>query len=91
MNSSIYCPAVTAEKFSELSGLPLGVVNAQLDRRLLPVLIIGRRRLVNLESLRVLASSVPSVVSTRPRGWVETTDGNKTRPLVSMANLPSNA
>jgi hypothetical protein len=51
----LFCPAVTAEKFSELTGLPLGVVDAQLDRRLLPVLRIGKRRLVNLEALRVLA------------------------------------
>ncbi len=52
-----HLPALTAEKFSELSGLPLGVVKAQLDRRILPVLRLGKRRLVNVEALRQLAAS----------------------------------
>lgn len=52
-----HLPVLTAEKFSELSGLPLGVVNAQLDRRILPVLRLGKRRLVNVEALRQLAVS----------------------------------
>jgi hypothetical protein len=51
--SIIFCPAVTAQVFSELSGLPLGVVEAQLDRRILPVLRLGKRRLVDLEALRL--------------------------------------
>jgi hypothetical protein len=64
----IFCPAVTAQVFSDLSGLPLGVVEAQLDRRILPVLRLGKRRLVNLEALRVQASdsSIP-VLRSRPQ------------------------
>lgn len=50
-------PIMTAEVFSRLSGLPLGVVNAQLDRRILPVLRLGKRRLVNIEALRLIAQS----------------------------------
>lgn len=57
-----HLPALTAEKFSELSGLPLGVVNAQLDRRILPVLRLGKRRLVNVEALRQLAISKSAVL-----------------------------
>ena len=53
----VLIPACTAEVFSHLSGLPLGVVEAQLDRRILPVLRLGKRRLVNLEALRALALS----------------------------------
>jgi hypothetical protein len=50
------CPVMTAEAFSQASGLPLGVVEAQLDRRILPVLRLGKRRLVNIEALREAAS-----------------------------------
>jgi hypothetical protein len=48
---------LTAEKFAELVGLPVGVVDAQLDRRILPVIKIGKRRFVNLEALRQRAIS----------------------------------
>ena len=48
---------LTAERFAELVGLPVGVVEAQLDRRILPVLKIGKRRFVNLEALRQRAIS----------------------------------
>jgi hypothetical protein len=53
----LFCPAVTAEKFAELTGLPVGVIDAQLDRRILPVVKLGKRRLVNLEALRLIAQS----------------------------------
>ena len=46
-------PFLTAEKFAEAVGLPIGVVEAQMDRRLLPVAKIGKRRFVNLEILRL--------------------------------------
>ena len=46
-------PILTAEKFAEAVGLPIGVVEAQMDRRLLPVAKIGKRRFVNLEALRL--------------------------------------
>ena len=45
-------PILTAEKFAEAVGLPVGVVEAQLDRRLLPCLRIGKRRFINIEALR---------------------------------------
>ena len=51
----ISLPILSAEKFSELVGLPLGVVKAQMDRRLLPCLKIGKRRVINMEALRKLA------------------------------------
>lgn len=43
---------LTAQKFAEAVGLPVGVVEAQLDRRILPVFKIGKRRFVNMEALR---------------------------------------
>lgn len=59
----LFCPAVTAEKFAELTGLPVGVVDAQLDRRILPVVKLGKRRLVNLEALRLIAQTQASSAS----------------------------
>lgn len=56
-------PIMTAEVFSQHTGLPLGVVNAQLDRRILPVLRLGKRRVVNLEALRLIAQSQASEAS----------------------------
>jgi hypothetical protein len=48
----LYCPLMTAEAFAEASGLPLGVVEAQMDRRIIPVVRLGKRRLVSVEALR---------------------------------------
>ena len=44
---------VTAEKYAELVGLPIGVVRGQLDRRQLPVYKVGKRRFINLIKLRL--------------------------------------
>jgi hypothetical protein len=57
MNNQSQVSILTAEKFAELVGLPVGVVDAQLDRRILPVIKIGKRRFVNLEALRQRAIS----------------------------------
>ena len=57
MNHQSQVSILTAEKFAELVGLPVGVVDAQLDRRILPVIKIGKRRFVNLEALRQRAIS----------------------------------
>ncbi len=55
-----FSPILTAERFAALVGLPLGVVEAQMDRRILPVLRIGKRRMVNLEALRAQALQAAS-------------------------------
>ena len=44
---------VTAEKYAEMVGLPIGVVRGQLDRRQLPVYKVGKRRFINLIQLRL--------------------------------------
>ena len=44
---------VSAEKYAELVGLPIGVVRGQLDRRQLPVYKVGKRRFINLVQLRI--------------------------------------
>lgn len=61
--SNFNVPCLTAQKFSELVGLDLGVVEAQMDRRILPVLRLGKRRLVNLEALREQARAAASFAS----------------------------
>jgi hypothetical protein len=53
---SLALPILTAAKFSEFVGLDVGVVDAQLDRRILPCLRIGKRRFVNIEALRIAAA-----------------------------------
>jgi len=50
---------VTAEKYAELVGLPIGVVRGQLDRRQLPVYKVGKRRFINLIKLRLDVASGP--------------------------------
>ncbi len=57
----LFVPFLTSEAFAKASGLPLGVVEAQMDRRILPVYRLGKRRLVNLEALREQAlAAAPS-------------------------------
>jgi hypothetical protein len=61
VSSQLYMPLLTAQRFSQLCGLELGVVEAQMDRRILPVIRLGKRRFVNLEALREHAlAAVPS-------------------------------
>lgn len=46
-------PVVTVEKFSVLTGLSIGCISSACDRGFWPVVHIGRRRLINLEALRL--------------------------------------
>ena len=84
-------PIMSAQKFSELTGLPVGVVNAHMDRRILPVLRLGKRRMVNLEKLREMASSSTDVLSAaRPQ---RSEDGPQTKPQFKVrrtSDVPSN-
>lgn len=60
-------PLLTSEAFAIASGLPVGVVEAQMDRRILPVFRLGKRRMVNMEALREQARAAaffPSKAST---------------------------
>jgi len=43
-----FVPLVTREKFSELSGLPVGVVRGLINKGLLPTVSLGKRNLINL-------------------------------------------
>lgn len=51
--SANYVPVlVSRERFSEMVGLPLGVVIGFINRGYLPTMTIGKYNLVNLELLR---------------------------------------
>jgi hypothetical protein len=49
-------PIMTAQAFASLNHLPIGVVEAQMDRRHLPVFRVAKRRFINLEALRLIAA-----------------------------------
>ena len=44
---------VTKQRFSELSGQKIGIVDAQVDRGYLPSRVIGKHRMINLARLWV--------------------------------------
>lgn len=48
---------VTKQRFSELTGQDLGIIDAQVDRGLIPSKKIGKHRMVNLAKLWVYALS----------------------------------
>lgn len=51
--SSNYVPVlVSRERFSEMVGLPVGVIIGFINRGYLPTMTIGKYNLVNLELLR---------------------------------------
>lgn len=45
-------PLMSREAFSAATGIPLGVLTAQIDRGYWPVVTIGKRSLVNVEAIR---------------------------------------
>lgn len=48
-------PLMTCERFAEVTGLPPGVVRAQLDRGYWLSVRVGRRRLILVEAVRIAA------------------------------------
>lgn len=48
-------PILTAERYAQFNGSPIGVVENQIDHNELPILQIGKRRFVNVEDLRQTA------------------------------------
>lgn len=55
LQEDVLLPILSSRRFADLVGLPLGVIEAQMDRRILPVFRLGKRRMVNLEALRAQA------------------------------------
>jgi hypothetical protein len=46
---------MTREKFTELTGIPSGVLNSQIDRGYWPTIKVGKRSLINIEAVRLNA------------------------------------
>lgn len=57
------CGLVTLEKFSEITGLPLGVCLGMVNRAYLPTVTVGRRRLINTVALQRELSKRPFVLA----------------------------
>ncbi|TAK95907.1 MAG: hypothetical protein EPO09_07180 [Aquabacterium sp.] len=53
---SISVPVMTREAFATAIGLPVGVLIAQADRGMWPTVRVGKRTLINVEAVRVLAA-----------------------------------
>ena len=49
-------PLMSVSLFAAHIGLPVGVVVAQVDRRLWPVVRVGKRVLINAEAVRLAAA-----------------------------------
>lgn len=47
---------MTREAFATAIGLPVGVLIAQADRGMWPTVRVGKRTLINVEAVRVLAA-----------------------------------
>ena len=45
-------PVMSREAFAVATGIPLGVLNAQIDRGYWPMVTVGMRSLVNVEVIR---------------------------------------
>lgn len=51
-SATAIAPLMTVERFAEWIGLPAEVCQAQADRRYWPIVLIGKRRFINVELVR---------------------------------------
>jgi hypothetical protein len=56
----ISVPLMTRQRYSEISGIPLGVLLAQCERGMWPQVTIGKRCYLNIEALRLAAAAKSS-------------------------------
>lgn len=61
-SQSVSVPVMTPERFCELTGVSEGVLTGWMNRGYVPVLIIGRRRMVNLVKLTAICSGEDSEI-----------------------------
>lgn len=47
----VVVPFMTRQRYAELTGISLGVVDAWVDRGYVPSRVVGKRRLVNIAAL----------------------------------------
>lgn len=48
LNLPVNVPVMTQKKFSELSGVELGVLRGWVDKAYIPSVLIGKHRLINV-------------------------------------------
>ena len=53
---TVASPLMTSAAWAAATGLPLGVVEAQMDRGYWPLVHVGRRRMINAEAVRLAAA-----------------------------------
>lgn len=58
----VQVPVMTAERFCELTGVSEGVLLGWMNRGYVPVVIVGRRRLVNLVKFAAMCASYESEI-----------------------------
>lgn len=58
-------PVMTREKFTELTGIPQGVLNSQIDKGYWPTIKIGKRSLINIEAVRSSALSAANPIGSK--------------------------
>lgn len=54
---AVFLPAVSVDRYSELSGIPRGVLDGWIKRGYLPVIHVGTRTLVNLAAFAARLAS----------------------------------
>jgi hypothetical protein len=57
LGSTFFPPVMTREAWALAIGLPSGVVIAQSDRGLWPMLKVGKRVFINVEAVRLAAAA----------------------------------
>lgn len=56
MDNTIFTPIISKQKFSDLIGLPLTVLNYQIQKGYYPTIKIGKYVLINMQALSDHAS-----------------------------------
>lgn len=49
--NTLSVPVMNKERFSDLTGVPIGVIEGWVNRGYIPTIVIGKHRLINLVQL----------------------------------------
>jgi len=55
--SPVFVPLMTKDKFSEASGIPVGVLDGWFNKKSIPTVKIRKRRLINIVALTKIHST----------------------------------
>ncbi|AEF99477.1 hypothetical protein [Methylomonas methanica] len=48
----LFTPIMTKDRFAEISGVPVGVLQGWVDRNYVPTLVIGKHKVINMVQLQ---------------------------------------